>query len=73
MEDVADYRVQLLPSEEEAREELAALRPDVLRVAAGLAATMDRNGGDLDGFAGWCAEGALAIVRAVDRVCGGGE
>lgn len=67
--------------DQEAREELRALRPDVLRVAAGLAAgTFTLNGitgpepdtdGGWDAFAEWVATGALAIVRAVDRVTGG--
>ena len=66
-------------SSDEAREELRALRPDVMRIAEGLSGgsfTFDgeRPGdGDDDwsGFAEWVATGALAIVRAVDRVTGG--
>lgn len=71
-------------SADEQREELRARYPDVIRVAAGLAASTDwardwaaageRPPASWDGFAEWCASGALAIVRACEAVCGiGGD
>lgn len=69
---------------EEAREELGYMRADVLRVAAGIMANPnlgavlgDRMRGrdvqDNAVSADIVAETALAVVRAVDRVCGVGS
>lgn len=68
-------------SEVERAEELRNRYPDVIRVAAGLAVryvpgqdAADDPPPSWDGFADWCAEGALAIVIACERVCGiGGD
>ncbi len=68
--------------DQEAREELRALRPDVLRVAAGIVANQNlsvvmkdlvagRDVSSNDTAATVVAELALGIVRAVDRVTGG--
>jgi hypothetical protein len=61
--------------DQEAREELRALRPDVLRVAAGLAANPEwyREAAKGPGrpLVKLLASDALAIVRAVDTVTGG--
>lgn len=65
---------------EEAREELGYMRADVLRVAAGLVANPNlgnlfrgRDVEDDSAAAAAVAETALAVVRAVDRVCGVGS
>lgn len=57
-------------SEVEQAEELRNRYPDVIRVAAGLAAS---KSAPWDGFAEWCASGALAIVLACEAVCGIGD
>lgn len=49
-------------SDTEAKEELWELYPDVLRVAAGIAATGDYS-------PEWVAQEALAIVRACRAIC----
>lgn len=72
-------------SEVEQAEELRNRYPDVIRVAAGLAASSDWAAdwgaagerppvsASWDGFAEWCASGALAIVKACEAVCGIGD